>query len=47
MKQETDALEQSMHIQEFLFTIKKKSDHLINYFLFGFFFCRHIAFLLL
>lgn len=38
MKQETDALEQSMHIQEFLFTIKKKSDHLINYFLFGFFF---------
>ena len=37
MKQETDALEQSMHIQDFLFTIKKKSDHLINYFLFGFF----------
>lgn len=37
MKQEIDDSEQSMHIQDFLFTIKKKSDHLINYFLFSFF----------
>nr|WP_315197494.1 HAMP domain-containing sensor histidine kinase [uncultured Flavobacterium sp.] len=37
MKQETNALEQSMHIQDFLFSIKRKSDLLINYFLFGFF----------
>ncbi len=37
MKQDIDALEQSMHIQDFLFIIKQKSDHLINYFLFSFF----------
>lgn len=37
MKQEIDDSEQSMHIQDFLFTIKRKSDHLINYFLFSFF----------
>jgi signal transduction histidine kinase len=37
MNQETDDLEQSMHIQEFLYIIKRKSDHLINYFLFSFF----------
>jgi len=37
MKQEIDDLEQSMHIQDFLFVIKRKSDHLINYFLISFF----------
>jgi signal transduction histidine kinase len=37
MKQEIDNLEESEHIQEFLSIIKKKSDNLINYFLFGFF----------
>lgn len=37
MKQNIDDLEQSMHIQDFLFIIKKKSDHLINYFLVSFF----------
>ena len=37
MKQEIDALEQSMHIKDFLFVIKKKSDHLTNYFLISFF----------
>lgn len=37
MKQELDDLEQSMHIQDFLFVIKRKSDHLINYFLISFF----------
>jgi len=37
MQQETEDLTQSIHIQEFLFAIKKKSDHLINYFLFSFF----------
>jgi signal transduction histidine kinase len=38
MKQEIDALDQSMHIKDFLFVIKKKSDHLTNYFLISFFF---------
>lgn len=37
MKQELLDLEQSGHIQDFLLIIKKKSDHLINYFLFSFF----------
>ncbi|MET0946698.1 MAG: HAMP domain-containing sensor histidine kinase [Flavobacterium sp.] len=37
MKQDIKDLEQSLHIQDFLFTIKQKSDHLINYFLFSFF----------
>lgn len=37
MKQEIDDSEQSMHIQDFLFIIKKKSDHLTNYFLISFF----------
>jgi signal transduction histidine kinase len=37
MKQEIDALEQSMHIKDFLSVIKKKSDHLTNYFLISFF----------
>lgn len=37
MKQDIKDLEQSMHIQDFLFIIKQKSDHLINYFLFSFF----------
>lgn len=38
MKQETDDTEQSKHIQDFLFIIKRKSDHLTNYFLISFFF---------
>lgn len=37
MKQNIGNLQQSLHIQDFLFVIKKKSDHLINYFLFSFF----------
>ena len=37
MKQEIDTLEQSMHIKDFLSVIKKKSDHLTNYFLISFF----------
>jgi signal transduction histidine kinase len=37
MKQEIDDFEQSKHIEDFLFDIKKKSDHLINYFLCSFF----------
>lgn len=37
MKQDIKDLEQSLHIQDFLFIIKQKSDHLINYFLFSFF----------
>ncbi|HJS00657.1 MAG TPA: hypothetical protein VJ780_06960, partial [Flavobacterium sp.] len=37
MVQKTPGLEQSMHVQDFLLEIKKKSDYLINYFLFGFF----------
>jgi signal transduction histidine kinase len=37
MKQKIEDLEQSMHIQEFLLAIKRKSDNLINYFIFSFF----------
>jgi len=37
MKQEIENLEQSEHIREFLSIIKRKSDNLINYFLFSFF----------
>lgn len=37
MSQEIEEHEQSMHIQDFLLIIKRKSDHLVNYFLIGFF----------
>jgi signal transduction histidine kinase len=37
MKQKIENLEQSVHIQEFLSAIKRKSDNLINYFIFSFF----------
>jgi signal transduction histidine kinase len=37
MKQKIEDIEQSIHIQEFLLAIKRKSDNLINYFLFSFF----------
>ncbi|OXA79068.1 Signal transduction histidine kinase [Flavobacterium aquidurense] len=37
MKQEIDALEHSMHIKDFLLAIKKKSDHITNFFLITFY----------
>ncbi|PIF30291.1 phospho-acceptor domain-containing protein [Flavobacterium sp. 9] len=37
MSPEIEEYEQSKHIQDFLFIIKQKSDHLINYFLISFF----------
>ncbi|RKR12045.1 phospho-acceptor domain-containing protein [Flavobacterium sp. 90] len=37
MNPEIEEYEQSKHIQDFLFTIKQKSDQLINYFLISFF----------
>ncbi|MGX7666402.1 sensor histidine kinase [Flavobacterium pedocola] len=37
MTKESENTEQSVHIQEFLSAIKRKSDNLINYFIFSFF----------
>jgi Signal transduction histidine kinase len=37
MKFKTEPAEESLHIEDYLFAIKEKSDHLINYFLFSFF----------